>query len=127
MIKTISFSKLSNNLGATAGMAVVLALTMMVGFQYAEASINVTTTENLTIGSKGAEVAALQGIMSELGFLQIPAGTPMGYFGALTRSAIAKYQTSRGVSPAVGYFGPLTKVALHQDLDSRGMTLSMGW
>ncbi len=127
MIKIISISKLSNSLTAAGGMAIVLAMTMMAGFQYADASVNVTTTENMTVGSHGVEVAALQGIMAELGFLQIPAGVPMGYFGSLTRSAVASYQASRGVSPSIGYFGPVTKIALHQDLEARGLTVAMGW
>lgn len=127
MIRIIKFSKLSESFATTAGLAIVLALTMMAGFQYAEASINVTTAENMTVGSTGLEVVALQAIMSELGYLQVPVGVPLGYFGSLTRSAVARYQAARGVTPAVGYFGPLTKISLHQDLEARRMTLSMGW
>lgn len=128
MIKIISISKLSNSLVATAGFAFVLALTMMTGLEYAEAAtVNITTAENMSIGSTGVEVAALQGFMSEMGYLQIPTGIAPGYYGPLTRSAVASYQAARGVTPVVGYFGPLTKIAIHQDLDARGMLALLGW
>jgi len=32
-----------------------------------------------------------------------------GYFGALTRKALAEYQKTEGIKPAVGYFGPVTE------------------
>lgn len=32
-----------------------------------------------------------------------------GYFGKLTKNALAEYQKTAGISPAAGYFGPLTK------------------
>jgi peptidoglycan hydrolase-like protein with peptidoglycan-binding domain len=128
MTHVTRISKLSNSLVAGAGFALILAITMMTGFQYANAAtVNILSGENLTVGSTGTEVAALQGIMSELGYLQVPQGVALGYFGALTRSAVARYQAARGVAPAAGYFGPFTKIALHQDLDSRNMLVAMGW
>ncbi|MDP1625134.1 MAG: peptidoglycan-binding domain-containing protein [bacterium] len=75
----------------------------------------VFTISDLTIGSTGQEVVLLQGFLSELGFLVMPIGVPMGYFGELTgeltADALARYQTSVGV-PATGYFGPLTRIAV---------------
>lgn len=64
---------------------------------------------NLTIGSRGTEVVALQTFLENRGFLVMPAGVAKGYFGALTRSALAKYQAANGIAPAVGYFGPITR------------------
>ncbi|MDB5195330.1 MAG: hypothetical protein JWO84_514 [Parcubacteria group bacterium] len=35
-----------------------------------------------------------------------------GYFGALTRAALAEYQANVGISPAIGNFGPITRMYL---------------
>ena len=68
-------------------------------------------TADLTIGSKGAEVTALQDMLSAGGYLVMPAGVAKGYFGALTKSAVAKWQTAKGISPAAGYFGAKSRAA----------------
>ncbi|MBI2482457.1 MAG: peptidoglycan-binding protein [Candidatus Vogelbacteria bacterium] len=65
-------------------------------------------TRDLTIGSRGDDVSALQTLLESKGVLMMPAGVAKGYFGALTKSALAKYQASVGL-PATGYFGPLTR------------------
>jgi len=70
-------------------------------------------TMDLTIGSTGSQVVALQNILISKGFLTMPAGVAEGYFGALTRSAVAKWQASAGISPAVGYVGPKSRAALN--------------
>lgn len=128
MTKIMRAKNLSDSFAANTGAAVLLAVIMMSGFQYAEAAtINITSGENLTVGSTGAGVSALQGIMSELGYLEIPTGVAQGYYGQLTHSAVSRYQAARGVSPTAGYFGPMTKVSLHQDLGTRGMLTLLGW
>jgi peptidoglycan hydrolase-like protein with peptidoglycan-binding domain len=68
-----------------------------------------TFTTDLTIGSQGADVTALQQFLVSKGFLTMPAGVSMGYFGSLTQSALANYQAANGISPASGYFGPITR------------------
>lgn len=67
-------------------------------------------TMDLTIGSRGADVSALQQMLIDAGLLAIPA--PTGYFGELTRAALAKWQAAHGVAPAAGYFGPITRAAI---------------
>lgn len=64
-------------------------------------------TRDLTVGSTGADVSALQQALIASGHLKITA--PTGYFGTLTRTALAAWQATNGVSPAAGYFGPLTR------------------
>lgn len=64
---------------------------------------------NLTIGSTGSDVVSLQMYLESKGFLTIPVGVSRGYFGVLTQSALARYQASVGIQPAVGYFGPITR------------------
>jgi hypothetical protein len=70
---------------------------------------------NLTIGSTGVDVVALQTWLMGNGF-DIPAlsqsRTQRGYYGATTATAVAKYQASVGI-PATGYFGPATRAALN--------------
>lgn len=73
---------------------------------------SVTFTSNLTVGSTGAEVSALQNFLASKGFLTASA---RGYFGALTKAAVAAYQTSKGIAPAAGYFGPATRAAVNAE------------
>ena len=68
-----------------------------------------TFTQNLTVGSRGAEVIALQQVLVSQGHLVMPAGVAMGYFGSLTKAAVAKWQAANGVAPAVGYWGPISR------------------
>ena len=69
-----------------------------------------TFYRSLSFGLRGADVTELQIILEQKGFLTIPIGVPTGYFGPLTRAAVAKYQTSVGL-PSVGIFGPLTRAS----------------
>ncbi len=68
----------------------------------------------LTLESQGMQVTALQNFLISKGFA-IPAGAT-AYFGAQTQSALAAYQTSKGISPATGYYGPITQAAVTADL-----------
>ena len=74
---------------------------------------SVTFTSDLTVGSTGAEVTALQQFLVSKGNLVMPAGVAYGYFGALTQAALAKYQAAVGITPAVGYFGPITRAKVN--------------
>ena len=68
-----------------------------------------TYTRDLTIGASGADVVALQDMLVAGGYLVMPAGVSKGYFGALTQSAVAKWQAAVGITPAAGYFGPISR------------------
>ncbi len=70
---------------------------------------SMTFTQNLTLGSTGSEVTALQQALVAGGHLVMPAGVAMGYFGPLTQAAVAKWQAANGVSPAAGYWGPISR------------------
>lgn len=63
---------------------------------------------HMTVGSSGADVSCLQQALIEAGLLEISA--PTGFFGPLTKTALTRWQQSRGV-PATGYFGPLSLAA----------------
>src|SRR5438552_3394844 len=49
-------------------------------------------SRDLTVGSKGDDVSALQQLLISNGFLNIAA--PTGYFGGLTKAALVKWQKS---------------------------------
>ncbi len=74
----------------------------------------------LTMGSKGANVTALQNRLIADGE-SIPAGAT-GYFGAQTKAALASWQGKNSVSPAVGYYGPLTMAAMDAACDDEDAT-----
>jgi hypothetical protein len=65
-------------------------------------------TSDLTVGSTGAQVTALQAFLIAQGDLTA-VSAPTGYFGALTQAALAKFQAANGITPSVGYFGPKTR------------------
>lgn len=69
----------------------------------------------LNIGVSGPDVSALQNFLIGKGYLVIPVGTAKGYFGALTKAALKKYQKSVNIN-ATGVLGPLTTAAVQADM-----------
>lgn len=77
-------------------------------------------TVDLTVGSTGADVTALQEFLVDADTGSAAAslnaafssGVTMGYFGGLTQAAMAEYQAAQGISPPAGYFGPITRAHL---------------
>ncbi|MFA6295011.1 MAG: peptidoglycan-binding domain-containing protein [Candidatus Paceibacterota bacterium] len=123
----INFFK-STSFIATMGLTLVIAMAILVAAPQARAeSPNILVGQDLTIGSTNQNVVVLQGLLSELGYLNVPFGIPFGYYGSLTKNAVARYQASMGVVPAVGYYGPLTKIAMHSDFSSHGWLPVLGW
>lgn len=47
-----------------------------------------------------------------------------GYFGSLTRTALAEFQAANGITPAHGYFGAKTRAHLMKDQSATGETFS---
>ncbi len=74
-------------------------------------------TKDLTVGSSGEEVTALQ---NKLGVS--PAS---GYFGSVTKAAVMKFQSENGV-PSTGFVGPLTRAALNKGAAASGSTSTTG-
>ncbi len=81
-----------------------------------------TFTRSLTVGSRGDDVTALQTWLNAKGYLAV---APTGYFGVLTKAAVAAFQTANGITPTAGYFGPLTQAKLAA-VDAGSMTGSTG-
>ena len=71
-----------------------------------------TFLTDLTMGAKGDEVIALQKFLVTGGYLVVPKGVPMGYFGTLTKNAVIKWQKAKGIRPSLGYVGPKSRAIL---------------
>ncbi|MDD5165542.1 MAG: peptidoglycan-binding protein [Candidatus Pacebacteria bacterium] len=112
--------------GSFFALAFVMGAVIIAPQAHAETQ-NITVSENLTVGMAGASVVTLQALLSEMGYLNVPAGIPLGYYGSLTKNAVARYQSTLNVTPAVGYYGPVTKVALFNDFSNHGWTRLLGW
>lgn len=77
--------------------------------QYSSASFQT----NMGIGNSGPSVITLQQMLVSKGFLAMPAGASYGYFGPLTKAAVASWQGANGI-PATGYFGPMSRAKASQ-------------
>ena len=80
---------------------------------------HISSIPNLSVGSTDPGVAAIQRYLNANGFpIGAAAGQPgsVGYesntFGPATQAALAKFQASKGISPANGAFGPQTRAAM---------------
>lgn len=95
---------------------------LMAQLAAAQGTVTVTTTftTDLTIGSTGSQVVALQTFLEQKGFLVMPVGVAKGYFGGLTKAALARFQAANGIVPAVGYFGPITRGRVNAMLVTSG-------
>ncbi len=65
-------------------------------------------SRNLTVGSTGPDVSALQNYLKTTDHFPFALGTT-GYFGDVTRGAVAAWQSSNGLVPPAGYFGQLSR------------------
>lgn len=69
---------------------------------------------DLTVGSTGPDVTALQRYLNLHGYTVAhsgpgSAGQETNYFGELTRVAVSNLQKANGITPTAGYFGPVTR------------------
>lgn len=94
-------------------LAQVQALQAAQGSSTVSATAKHVFSANLTVGSKGDDVTALQTFLVSGGYLVMPVGVSMGHFGNLTKAAVTKWQAASGISPAVGYFGPISRAAMN--------------
>ena len=75
---------------------------------------------NLTTGSLGSEVKALQEFLNAKGYTVTSSGPGSSgnettRFGPATKAALIKYQKAKGITPAVGYFGAKTRAAINAE------------
>jgi hypothetical protein len=82
---------------------------------------------DLTVGSSGSDVVAIQNFLEEKGLLSLPVGVAKGYFGSSTQAALSQFQVESNIYKFSqilssehedfdirerGYFGPLTRMYL---------------
>ena len=77
-------------------------------------TVQSTFTRNLAQSSAGNDVMTLQKFLNSQGFTVAStgagsSGNETSFFGALTQSALIKFQKAYGITPSVGYFGPKTR------------------
>lgn len=88
--------------------AQLLALSGAPAAPAAGAGAKCSFTRALTVGSRGDDVTCLQNYLTGTGHFTYSGGAT-GYFGGVTKAAVAAWQAANGVSPAVGYFGPISR------------------
>ncbi len=111
MTKKINFSKASTSfLGAG-----LIALTVIVAGTATYASAD-TLYRQLEVGSTGADVSSLQTFLAQDPTLY-PQGLVTSYFGSLTKTAVANFQSRNGLDP-VGRVGPLTLPVINAQMNS---------
>jgi hypothetical protein len=98
----------------------VVAIAFAFAFVAFAAKAEAAFLTDLTVGSTGSDVSALQTWLVDNGYLSLPAGVAKGYFGQLTKNAVKSYQASAGL-PSTGYVGPMTRGKLNA-----GGSVSMG-
>jgi len=111
---TITTKATAKVAAVAAGLAMATSMLSLAPLAHAQTPTTPSTctiTMSLTVGSTGAEVICLQAALVAKGYLVMPVGTQMGYFGALTKTAVAKWQAANNIAPAVGYFGPISRAA----------------
>lgn len=70
-------------------------------------------SRDLEVGARGTDVTVLQNFLisrnAGTGAQALALAGATGYFGAVTKAALAEFQTTQGIVPAAGYFGPVTR------------------
>lgn len=92
----------------------VTAASMIAAPMFASAALS----RQLDIGATGADVSELQTFLAQ-DVTMYPRGLVTGYFGPLTKDAVAKFQSRNGIDP-VGRVGPITLAALNTQMAQLG-------
>jgi len=121
--------EVSKKIFVQTGLLFIVVCSILISVPQAKAAEypNILVSQDLTLGTTNQNVVVLQGLLSELGYLNVPFGIALGYYGPLTKNAVARYQVSQSVVPAVGYFGPITKIAMHSDFAAHNYLKILGW
>jgi peptidoglycan hydrolase-like protein with peptidoglycan-binding domain/lysophospholipase L1-like esterase len=98
-----------------------LVLALLVALFLVPALAFASFERSLSLGSEGPDVSTLQTFLKDKGFYAFPEIT--GYFGEVTKDALAKYQASVGIE-AVGEVGPKTLALLNGATPVSSSTLS---
>lgn len=91
-----------------------LATAVAVLSMFASTAYAMELNSNLSVGSTGSNVSNLQTFLAEDASIY-PEGRITGYFGALTRAAVVRYQAANGISQT-GTVGPITRMSINNGL-----------
>ena len=94
----------------------VLLVTGVAVLALASVAAAYTFNANLTVGSTGADVVALQQALIAAGqsIPSIASGAAQpGYFGSQTKAAVVAFQAAHGIVPTSGFVGPITRGVLN--------------
>lgn len=109
----MNFPKISSSLLLGVGCLVVLATITMISPSIVRAD---TLIRQMEFGSTGTDVSQLQSFLAQDATIY-PQGLVTGYFGTLTKTAVANFQTRNGIAP-VGRVGPITLIALNNQMST---------
>ncbi len=110
MTNNINFSKASSSVLLGVGLLIMTVLVMA-----APSSAKADTLyRQLQVGMSGSDVGSLQTFLAQDRTLY-PQGLVTNYFGFLTKSAVANFQSRNGI-PAVGRVGPATLPVLNAQM-----------
>ncbi len=98
--------------GLSSVIVFVLCATVVVPFTTSAAYLS----RQLELGVSGSDVSALQTFLAMDSSIY-PQGLITGYFGVLTKAAVARYQTQNGIS-AVGRVGPQTLAFINNAMNN---------
>ena len=113
MINNLNFknmNKILNRLIVGAGL-MVTAFVILGSPAIAKAD---TLNRQLELGMSGADVSALQTFLAQ-DITIYPQGLVTGYFGFLTKAAVANFQVRNGIA-SVGRVGPITLVVINAQI-----------
>lgn len=102
-INSFKGSKFALFAGVLTAVIAIVSIPAAVGAQ--------TFTQTLKFGSRGGEVSQLQTVLAEDNVIY-PQGLVTGYFGSLTKAAVIRFQSQKGLG-ADGIVGPITRLALN--------------
>ncbi len=116
MTKTINYTKVLSRFLFEAG--IILSAVLIISAPlFARAD---TLNRQLEVGVSGSDVSALQTFLAaDPAFY--PEGLVTGYFGQLTKAAVARFQSHNGISP-VGRVGPATLPVLNLQMANMGVS-----
>lgn len=94
----------------------ILVVAVLLSLTLAITSSAATLTRQLQIGMSGSDVSTLQSFLAQ-DINIYPQGLITGYFGSLTKAAVARFQALNGIL-AIGRVGPITLAAINARMDA---------
>ncbi len=108
----------------------IMGVVSMLTLSLAMTASAATLTRSLDLGMSGSDVSSLQTYLSTDSSIY-PSGLVTGYYGQLTKAAIERFQTAKGIvssgtpaSTGYGRVGPATRAALNQAMG--GVVINTG-